>query len=173
MQPDQTANWLHVTNLFYPRKSLFSPHLFIPKRPKSIPFPTSSTFLKHLVLSLVQSQNALPPHPIMCPLPPGSNPSPSKRSSSVDPSWWVSCLDAGAEALLGQHQEGPRQVVPSSTSLICVPAYPCASVLLWDCRDQAVVGWWLLWWPGNSQGRVFFGLPLLPLSLCAHLGLCR
>ena len=45
-----------------PYSSVF-PHLFLPKSPSSIPLPTLGSSPGHPVISLVQSQAALPLHP--------------------------------------------------------------------------------------------------------------
>jgi len=79
-----------------PYPSIFL-HLFLPKSPSSIPLPTFGFSPNHPVISLVQSQTALPLHPIMCPTPLGSiPPSQSGRCSGFESSSWVSHPDKGS-----------------------------------------------------------------------------
>lgn len=78
------------------------PHFFLPKSPRSSPFPTFSSFPKHPIVNPVQSWNIPPPCPILCLTPLGSKPQQSETWSGIGSSWWVSCLHAGAEGLLGQ-----------------------------------------------------------------------
>lgn len=91
----------------------------------------------------------------------------SKRSSGTDSSWWVSVLDPGAEAFLGQLGEGTRQGIIFSQSLIRVSTCYCTSVPLWAC-ESGHVGWWLRWW--RWQGIIWTPTAAV-VSLCSFVGM--
>lgn len=142
--------------------------LYFPKSPKWLPFPAFGSSLKHQIVSPVQSQKALPLHSSCVPYTSAATLPQSKRCSGTDSSWWVSDLDPGAEAFLGQQWEGPDRVLSSlSPWLGFLPAVVplCSSGLVKvglradGCFDE--------------HGRVLFGLPLLPLSLYVPLWVCR
>lgn len=92
----------------------------------------------------------------------------SKRCSDVDPSWWVSCLDNGAEAVLEQPWEGLGQCVTSSETLIWVPTCHCPPV--WVCGDGPLMAWWLLWWSWEKPGQgIIWAPPPASVLLCGGI----
>lgn len=72
--------------LLFPYPFIF-PCWFLSKPPWFLLFPTSS---KYAMVSLVQSSNALPLYPIMCPIPPASNLPQSVRWSRESALFWLS-----------------------------------------------------------------------------------
>jgi len=67
--PDKCSDQPHVYTWpapFIPPVSLFFPCLFLLKPPWSLLYPTSSSPPKHPIISLLESQNALSLHSIMC-----------------------------------------------------------------------------------------------------------
>lgn len=83
-------------------------------------------------------------------------------------SWWVSQLDMGAEVVLGQVWQGPRQDDPSLgvCSLGCCLQL-CAHVLLWACGDGPLMGWWLL---GVAGAGYYLSFAPAVVSLCCFVG---
>lgn len=83
--PDQhtdqpTCNWPSLS----PYASIF-PCFFLPESPKSIPSPTLGSSREYPIISPVQSQNALPLHPLTCPTPLGNDPSPKDAPALTPP----------------------------------------------------------------------------------------
>ena len=131
---------------------------------------------KQPIISPVQSKNALPLHPIMCPTPLGNNP----LSPNADPELLsVAHPDGfhpwtrGLVALPGQPWKELGQDVHSSGACKLDPTCPCASGLFSVCGDGLLMSWWLCCdGPGSSWGRVFTELLLLPLlvpPLCVQM----
>ena len=84
------------------------PHFFLPKLPWPFSFPVFGFSSKTPIINLVQSQNTLPLHRVVCPTPPGSAPSAQRVL------WRAAIIAAGCHpwhmglmAPLGQPWEGP------------------------------------------------------------------
>lgn len=106
---------------------LYFPHSFPPRSPSSFPLPAFGSSPKHPAISLMQSQTALPLHPIMCPAPLGSKPPLGQKGA-----WALTHLHGlhtWTGALRGQPRQWPPEGVSSSKPPICFLAWHRAPVL--------------------------------------------
>lgn len=155
--------------------SFYFPHLFLPKSPKSLPFPTFGYPSKHLI----KKSCAIP----KCSFHASHNVSYSLRQQI--PLVWKVIWRAGTIDLIlmdfmhgqwGQWQGLDRVSLPQVFNLgsslsLCL----CAPPVLWTF-DGPLVDWWLFCdVTGSCQAGFYLSSPLhtLPLSLCAPLWVCR
>lgn len=94
---------IYILPAFFIPLCPYFPHLLLPKSPKSL--PVSSLVPAQNPTTIVWSQDALPLHPIMCPITRQQPLSVWKvvwRPTPNESSWWILCLDTGTGALWGQ-----------------------------------------------------------------------
>lgn len=148
--------------------SFYFPHLFLPKSPKSLPFPTFGSPSKHLI----KKSCAIP----KCSFHASHNVSYSLRQQI--PLVWKVIWRAGTIDLILMDfmhgQWGQWTGCPFLKSLIWVPLCHCASVLLRSCGP--LMG---LWWTDGSSvmwlgaARQGFICPVLSTPcLCLSVLLC-
>lgn len=160
-QPYWPANCLHVGNAFYPLMILTVPHLFLPKTPKHLPGSLRNYLSPKLV---VWTWNAFP---AVHPMTQVSTLPPFWKCPGIDSSWWVSHLDMGAQARLGQAREN-RTGCHLFWAWGLGPCLPSPQRSLghretgWSCQ-----GWRLLVWAWGQPGQdALWAPPPATASLC-------
>lgn len=153
-------------------------HTKHPNSPKSLPFPTFGSSPKHLVISHVQFQTALPQHLIMCPTAPGSDPYSPKGDLEGCYRWYLVVLKhlhprfqawmLGLRPSWDSPGRSPEKLLPHSLGILDLGSYLrlclCAPLA---CGDGHLVGWWPPWWAWEEPGRVLYApLPHLSVLLC-------